>query len=65
MAETVSVGIIGCGSVMQHAYMPLLVNEIARGHASPPTICDVRADESGASGHKHALAGEFSHVLPR
>jgi len=44
MSEPVSVGIIGCGSVMQHAYMPLLVNEIARGHASPPKICDVRAD---------------------
>jgi predicted dehydrogenase len=44
MAEPVSVGIIGCGSVMQHAYMPLLVNEIARGHASAPTICDLRAD---------------------
>lgn len=44
MAGAVSVGIIGCGSVMQHAYMPLLVNEIARGHATAPTICDVRPD---------------------
>lgn len=44
MSGPVSVGIIGCGSVMQHAYMPLLVNEIARGHAVPPKVCDVRAD---------------------
>ena len=44
MTAAVSVGIIGCGSVMQHAYMPLLVNEIARGHATAPKICDVRAD---------------------
>lgn len=44
MQQPVSVGIIGCGSVMQHAYMPLLVNEIARGHASAPTICDVRPE---------------------
>ncbi len=44
MAETVSVGIIGCGSVMQHAYMPLMVNEIARGRAAAPTICDLRPD---------------------
>ena len=44
MSQPVSVGIIGCGSVMQHAYMPLLVNEIARGHAVPPKICDIRAD---------------------
>ena len=35
MAETVSMGIIGCGSVMQHASVPLLVNEIARGHEPP------------------------------
>ena len=57
MAETVSVGIIGCGSVMQHAYMPLLVNEIARGHASPPTICDVRADRIAEVEAKFPTAG--------
>ncbi len=43
-AGPVSVGIIGCGSVMQRAYMPLLVNEVARGHATPPRVCDLRAD---------------------
>jgi predicted dehydrogenase len=44
MADPVSVGVIGCGSVVQHAYMPLLTNEIARGKALPPKVCDVRAD---------------------
>lgn len=44
MPEPVSVGIIGCGSVMQHAYMPLLVNEVARGTALAPKVCDIRAD---------------------
>jgi predicted dehydrogenase len=44
MSDPVSVGIIGCGSVMQHAYMPLLASEIARGKATPPKVCDIRAD---------------------
>jgi predicted dehydrogenase len=57
MAEAVSVGIIGCGSVMQHAYMPLLVNEIARGRASAPTICDVRADRVAEVEAKFPTAG--------
>ena len=56
MAETVSVGIIGCGSVMQHAYMPLLVNEIARGHA-------VRADDlRPAAGSDRRGGGEVPDV---
>lgn len=57
MAEAVSVGIIGCGSVMQHAYMPLLVNEIARGRAQPPTICDIRPERIAQVEEKFQISG--------
>lgn len=40
----VSVGIIGCGRVAENAYLPLLVSQIAQGHARPPTVCGVSPD---------------------
>lgn len=40
-AAPVSIGIIGCGSVLQNAYLPLLVSQVAQGRAMPPRICDV------------------------
>ncbi len=44
MVDVVQVGVIGCGSVMQHAYMPLLLNQISRGAASSPVVCDIRSE---------------------
>lgn len=57
MPEPVSIGIIGCGSVMQHAYFPLLVNEIARGRAAPPKVCDLEADRLAEVQDQYRVSG--------
>lgn len=44
MRGPVSVGVIGCGSVMQNAYLPLLLNQVAQGAALPPVVCDIRPE---------------------
>lgn len=48
MNDPVSIGVIGCGSVAQNAYLPLIVNLIAHGHVTRVVACDTdpaRLDE--------------------
>ncbi|CCH76045.1 Oxidoreductase domain protein [Nostocoides japonicum T1-X7] len=56
MRGPVRVGIIGCGSVMQHAYLPLLVNQIAQGAALAPVVCDLREDRLAQVAERCAVA---------
>lgn len=41
MTDPVTIGIIGCGSVAQNAYLPLIVNLMSRGEVKTIVACDV------------------------
>lgn len=57
MSTPVSLGIIGCGSVMQNAYMPLVTSLVAQGLVSPPTVCDLRPERLEQVREKYRIAG--------
>ena len=41
MSRPLTIGVIGCGSVAQNAYLPLIVNLMSRGEVEAVVACDV------------------------
>ncbi len=41
MSASVTIGVIGCGSVAQNAYLPLVVNLRSQGKVAEIVGCDV------------------------
>ena len=44
MSQALTIGVIGCGSVAQNAYLPLIVNLMSHGEVEAIVACDVSVD---------------------
>jgi predicted dehydrogenase len=56
MDRPVRIGIVGCGSVMQGAYMPMIERLAARGLAEAVAACDVKEDARSRVRERWAIA---------
>lgn len=55
MGTPVRIGVVGCGSVMQGAYMPLIERLAARGLATAVAACDLDEAKLGAVRERFAI----------
>ncbi len=55
MTHPVSIGVIGCGSVAQNAYFPLIVNLMAHGQVGRVVACDTDPSRTAAVREKYGV----------